>query len=331
MAFNIGLARLIGFCVDIALSVIYTILFAASLYTLRRRNTNTSRVIPVVLVFQFLLNTAQLCLQGADIYLAFFRWDDPGGPSSYFLDCTSRILPARDAIFWTLSILTDALLVRPDIVGLGPPVLTTVLSAGGCTGIVMYIYTIRRMLENSMHLSPEIDQWWMITAGFTLAINVIVPGLIIGRLWYIARTVGVLGSKSSWPYTQIALALMESGVLYTIFISAWLIIFQYGSLAALFLSACLLPTIVATVPTLVILRIHTLGHDPVAHLRQTGGNAFPVQIQFKTTVDVQVSERRVKDLGLPLHRGESRSTGSDGDEGKDDRPPNVHPMRGAVV
>lgn len=49
--------------------------------------------------------------------------------------------------------------------------------------MVMYYYTIGRMLENSMRLTPEIDKWWIITLGFTIAVNLITPGLIIIRLW----------------------------------------------------------------------------------------------------------------------------------------------------
>ena len=51
------------------------------------------------------------------------------------------------------------------------------------TGIVMYVYSIRRMLEDSPALSGTIDKWWEITMGFTIFLNVLTPGLIIGRLW----------------------------------------------------------------------------------------------------------------------------------------------------
>lgn len=81
-----------------------------------KRNSDISVVVPCILVFMFLLNCAQLCeldgargescrshdtielgLQATDIYLAFFRFrSQPGNPSAYFLDCSSRILPARE-------------------------------------------------------------------------------------------------------------------------------------------------------------------------------------------------------------------------------------------
>lgn len=113
--------------------------------------------------------------------------------------------------------------------------------------MVMYYYTIGRMLENSMRLTPEIDKWWIITLGFTIAVNVITPGLIIIRLWsvflsgflslfsmlesqnrWIAQRIGVIGSRSSRPYKQIACALMESGSLYTAATTTHLVIFAFG-------------------------------------------------------------------------------------------------------
>lgn len=65
------------------------------------------------------------------------------------------------------------------------------------TGAVMYRYTIGRMLENSMRLSPEIDKWWEVTLGFTLCLNVLVPGLIIGRVWYVQARVFLVGLTDS--------------------------------------------------------------------------------------------------------------------------------------
>lgn len=93
----------------------------------------------------------------------------------------------------------------------------------------MYVYTIKRTIEGTPRLTPYVDKYWEITLGFTIAVNVITPALIIGRLYHIARQVGVLGSHSAWPYKHVASALMESGSLYTVAVIAWLIIFLTGS------------------------------------------------------------------------------------------------------
>lgn len=154
------------------------------------------------------------------------------------------------------------------------------------SGIIMFLYTIRRMVEDNTALIPVIDKWWETTLGFTIAVNIIVPGMIVGRLWWVARKTGLLGSRSARPYKQIALALMESGSLYTVSITAFLGIFLSNSvsrcllvtlgqalthfstlqLPALYMGACILPTIVAIVPTLIILRINSFkqSHDITA-------------------------------------------------------------------
>ena len=105
----------------------------------------------------------------------------------------------------------------------------------------MFTYTVRRLVDNDLSLVPVVDKWWEITLAFTIAVNVLTPSLIIGRLWYAGllpiwpylndspqvhrSAVGVLGFRSAWPYRKIASALMESGSLYTFAMTAWLIIF----------------------------------------------------------------------------------------------------------
>lgn len=53
------------------------------------------------------------------------------------------------------------------------------------SGITMFMYTIERMVQDSTVLIPVVDRWWEITLGFTITMNVVVPGLIIGRLWFV--------------------------------------------------------------------------------------------------------------------------------------------------
>ncbi|KAG9009924.1 hypothetical protein FRB90_008064 [Tulasnella sp. 427] len=243
----------------------------------KRATNNISTVIPVVLIILYVLNTATICLQAVDIYLAFFGYRDRFPTiQDYFLDYGSKILPARDGLFWIMSFITDALVCwRVWVIWLKDPWATLLpvllLLCDLTTAIIMFNYTIRRMLEDSTRLISLVDTWWMATLGFCIAVNVVAPGLIIGRLWWIARQVGVLGSQSAVkPYKQIAAALMESGAIYTFSVVAWLIIFASGSLPALYMSACILPTLVAIVPTLIIFRVKTFGStDPPAIARPT--------------------------------------------------------------
>ncbi|KAG8943689.1 hypothetical protein FRC04_002589 [Tulasnella sp. 424] len=237
MTMDVGLSRLIGFSADIAVSgttyatleflhltlgttpVFYSVLFVLAIRK-RVKSNGALGFIPAVL--------------SVDIYRAFFVWNNlPGGSQAYFFDCSNKILPARDAILWILSFITDGLIIwRLFVVWLQNIYIVIIpcllLVAGMGTGMVMYYYTIGRMLENSMRLTPEIDKWWIITLGFTIAVNVITPGLIIIRLWWIAQRIGVIGSRSSRPYKQIACALMESGSLYTAATTSHLVIFAFG-------------------------------------------------------------------------------------------------------
>ncbi|KAG8858949.1 hypothetical protein FRB96_004769 [Tulasnella sp. 330] len=250
----------------------------------------------------FLLNAAQLCLQAADIYLAFFKWQGAGGPSGYFMDCGNQILPARDFIFWIEGLVTDAVvcwrlyviwLKRKDVMIV--PLL--ILISGFVSGVIMFMYTVRRMVNNSPALIPVIDKWWEITLGFTIAINVIVPAIIVGRLWFIAWKLGLIGSNSVRPYKRIALALMESGALYTVAITAWLVIFLSGSLPALYMGACILPTIVAIVPTLIVLRVNTF-HP--SHDITTADNHSQI---LNVKVNINIDTAPTTELQLPNKRG----------------------------
>ncbi|KAG8965619.1 hypothetical protein FRC00_010172 [Tulasnella sp. 408] len=105
MAMDMGLSRLIGFSVDIAVSVLYSVLFV---FATRKRVKSHGVVglIPAVLIIMFFLNTAQLGMQAFPS--AFFVWSKlPGGAQAYFFDCSNGILPARESSF-----ITDGLIVR---------------------------------------------------------------------------------------------------------------------------------------------------------------------------------------------------------------------------
>lgn len=58
------------------------------------------------------------------------------------------------------------------------------------------------MDEDSTRLISQVDTWWMITLGFCIAVNVVAPGLIIGRLWYVVfinKTVAQESCLIDWP------------------------------------------------------------------------------------------------------------------------------------
>lgn len=304
MAMDMGLSRLIGFSVDIAVSVLYSVLFV--LATRKRvKSHGALGLIPAVLTIMFFLNTAQLVLQGVDIYRAFFVWSNvPGGAQAYFFDCSNGILPARDAILWILSFITDGLIIwRLFVVWLCNVYIIILpcllLIAGLGTGMVMYYFTIGRMLENSMRLTPEIDKWWIITLGFTIAVNLVTPGLIIIRLWWIARKVGVIGSRSSRPYKQIAYALMESGSLYTVAATGHLVIFACGFYPALWMSGCILPTIIACVPCLIVLRITNSPPKQGLQLRYRPSCTSNFEVESR----VHISDARQTSIDCPKPPG----------------------------
>lgn len=302
MTMDVGLSRLIGFSADIAVSVFYSVLFVLAIRK-RVKSNGASGLIPAVLVIMFLLNTAQLVLQSVDIYRAFFVWNNlPGGSQAYFFDCSNKILPARDAILWILSFITDGLIIwRLFVVWLQNIYIVIIpcllLVAGMGTGMVMYYYTIGRMLENSMRLTPEIDKWWIITLGFTIAVNVITPGLIIIRLWWIAQRIGVIGSRSSRPYKQIACALMESGSLYTAATTTHLVIFAFGFYPALWMWGCILPTIIACVPCLIVLRITKPPQKQTLQLQYRP--SFPDNTDAYSRVHISVTRQTSSDLAKP--------------------------------
>ncbi|KAG8966668.1 hypothetical protein FRC05_002470 [Tulasnella sp. 425] len=220
MTMDVGLSRLIGFSADIAVSVFYSVLFVLAIRK-RVKSNGALGFIPAVLVIMFLLNTAQLGMQASLLQIgvptnghSLLRSITESQSFGYFF-ITDGLIIWRLFVVWLQNIY---IVIIPCLL----------LVAGMGTGMVMYYYTIGRMLENSMRLTPEIDKWWIITLGFTIAVNVITPGLIIIRLWWIAQRIGVIGSRSSRPYKQIACALMESGSLYTAATTSHLVIFAFG-------------------------------------------------------------------------------------------------------
>ncbi|KAG8918122.1 hypothetical protein FRC02_002593 [Tulasnella sp. 418] len=235
----------------------------------------------------FLLHLTQFILQIVDVYNAFIVHRIDPGPTGYFLDYGSIILPIRDAVYWLSTWRLYVIWGQNKRVIIGPIIL---LTAATTTGIVMFTYTLLRAIEGTSRLNATVDSWWMATLGIMIAVNLLVPGLIVGRLWFLSHRLSEIGNiVQGSPYKKIAGALIESGGLYTCALIAWLIIFATGSLPALYMSACWLPSIVAMVPCLIVIRLNTIALGTRSQSHFTGntpsGNvpATQLTIMFQRT------------------------------------------------
>lgn len=66
----------------------------------------------------------------------------------------------------------------------------------------------------------------------TITVNWLCTALIIGRIWWVGRRVGVSGEKSAWQkYGKVVRALVESGFLYSFVMGAYLILTLMGSVS----------------------------------------------------------------------------------------------------
>ncbi|KAG8970551.1 hypothetical protein FRC03_006680 [Tulasnella sp. 419] len=263
---EIALARLIGVGLDGIFTVLYTGLFTWAMYTLWRRN-KVNPYLPAALIAMFLLHTTQFILQLIDNYNAFVVYRDHPGPTAYFNDCANVILPIRDACFWLICIMSDCLIVwrlhvvwsqsrRVIVIPL------VILTSAITTGVVMFVHTVQRAVEGTPRLNHTIELWWMATLGLMIILNLLAPGLIVYRLWHLSDELDSLGSVvERSPYKRLALSLVESGALYSLALLVWLIIFASGYLPALYMSACILPSIVAIVPVLIVIRLNAIAAD----------------------------------------------------------------------
>ncbi|KAH9837914.1 uncharacterized protein C8Q71DRAFT_568452 [Rhodofomes roseus] len=252
---------------NIGISILYGIelvIYGASMRVLyQRKSQHRNRVDIFFMVFSTVLllcctiNLAANCVFGEEWWIVNQNY--PGGSEQWFADNAAVWYQTwASAANVLVQILADALLIyrcfvlwqTPFIIAL--PCLVWLASVG--LGITTLYYSGSPGGNDYAGLAQTTSTAYL---ACTMAINISMTVLIVGRIIYFARTTErVLMNGSTRQYFSIASIIVESALLYTVFGLMYLVTFAIGSdLGALFMSFYAMFTVIS--PQLIILRVVT--------------------------------------------------------------------------
>jgi len=209
---------------------IYLVLFCRCMYIFYRGNKQVALLISAIIMFT--LSTATVIiflLQGATAY------GNAGAALGLKLD---KLQIAGAIVYVTNNIMADALLIYRCYV-IWNTIWITVVPLLLLVATMIFGYSIQLPL-------------FFI---FSLSMNLFVPTLVAGRLWWVIRRIrGPSGEVTRRKGRNAMIIILESGLIYSIFVSLHMGFFHFGDPHDEIVYAAL-GQVVGIVPTLIIVRV----------------------------------------------------------------------------
>uniref|UniRef100_A0A0W0F5Y2 Uncharacterized protein n=1 Tax=Moniliophthora roreri TaxID=221103 RepID=A0A0W0F5Y2_MONRR len=298
-------AAFIELWVETVLYGINTVLFVGCLYVFRRstqRRTRAYKFIIATVTTIYILCSAHVILDFVRAIIGFF--DTPDGALAYYSQLWIRSSVSKHALFTAACCVADFFLVyrlfviwssRVQIL-LVPVILLLTAFACGVGTVRGFSHT--RPGETVFY--PVISNWAIPAYVLHLAFNSAVNGLITGRLWLFEREVSeALGREHGQKYKKIIVIFIESGILHTITLAVFMVLYLLKSNAALIVYGAF-AQIVGMAPTLIIVRI-SLGvsiQDKESYQSSFGISTGRVsKLKFHQKEDEKEDEISFKDTG----------------------------------
>ncbi|KAG8909317.1 hypothetical protein FRC02_007850, partial [Tulasnella sp. 418] len=210
------------------------------------------KVVPSVLIGLFVASTAGIALTLTDNYRAILLYE--GGVHKFYTDYpTGSILMAgTDLCTWFSMNLADAFLIwrlyiiwnhNKYIIIL--PIL--MLLAGLGSGLATVISEFGDILY-------VVNEWAYVMIVMTVTLNILVTGLICGRLWFIGRRsaqgLGIPGYSPNYKlYSKVIILLVESGGIYSSLVLLWALLHAGKAVEAANVVSYITPPVSSIVPT----------------------------------------------------------------------------------
>ncbi|KAJ6616636.1 hypothetical protein B0H10DRAFT_2036366 [Mycena sp. CBHHK59/15] len=205
---------------------IYLVLFCRCMYICY--HTKKQSILFISAIVMFLLSSADVTiflLQGASVY----------GNLSLRLD---HLEIAGAIVYVTNNLLADALLIYRCYV-IWNTIWVTIVPVMLLLATMVLGYTIQLKLFFIL----------------SLTVNLFVPTVVAGRLWWVVRTIrGSYGAATRRKGQKAMVIILESGLIYSVFVSIHMVFFHYQNPADTIVYAAL-GQIVGMVPTLIIVRV----------------------------------------------------------------------------
>lgn len=239
----------------------YTVLFFTCIYILcyLRDPRSTSKTVLTAVIAMYGVATAHVAIIVRRALLAFIYSHIEGGSNAFYAEVSQPLNVAQQSLFIVNGIIADCLLIfRCYIVWGGQlwicavPFLLLMLSAGSG-----FYFTRAYALvpPGGSAWQPNIQRWITTFTATSLATNLLVTILIASRIWWVTtRTSRILGREASpGKYNTAIFGIIESGALYCVPVTVFLIIYETRS-SALPILCQILTQIAGIAPTLIVVQ-----------------------------------------------------------------------------
>ncbi|KAJ7354432.1 hypothetical protein DFH08DRAFT_854834 [Mycena albidolilacea] len=205
---------------------IYLVLFCRCMYIFFRGKRQTTLLVSAIIMFTLSTTTVIIfLLQGASAY------------GTLGLDL-EKLQTAGAVVYVTNNIIADALLIYRCYVIWGTWYIT----------VVPLILLVATMI---LGYSIQLKLFFILS----LSMNLFVPTLVAGRLWWIIRRIrGPRGAATRRKGRNAMIIILESGLIYSVVVSIHMVFFHYGDPRDEVVYGAL-GQIVGIVPTLIIVRV----------------------------------------------------------------------------
>ncbi|KAJ6496164.1 hypothetical protein C8R45DRAFT_985114 [Mycena sanguinolenta] len=306
----IDVAELAGIVAEGILYGAFSILFGATVHILTRRRKNGAKInLPMLIaaLLMMVLATAQIIVDTINIFWAFVNHETPLERQFFLEDATQPIFAAKHAIYFTMMLLGDSIVIYRCFIVWGRNYWTVVIPAlcslGSGVSAYQTIWAVRHI--QSATIASE-TKWGIAVLTLSMSANIIATSLLAYRIWATERalrqSLGGSNGYSSSSHRRILTIIMESGVVNAAYLVAYTTVLVIGS-HGLEIMAGISTPLIGIIFALVIIRaaiaserqatmIGSSHAVPFSRERAHGRSENTLQIAVRSTVDHELIEMK---------------------------------------
>ncbi|THU89263.1 hypothetical protein K435DRAFT_678344, partial [Dendrothele bispora CBS 962.96] len=254
-------SKLVSIFIQTLLYGAYVVVFGLTVWILafkRLQKESINKPMLFIAIIMFVLATMHIGVNYTRIIRAFITFkDEPGDPPAYFNQLSEFTQIFGSAIYVAQTLVGDSVVLYRCYLVWNHNKLVVVfplfLLFGSTACGVGILYSFAKVVPQAEIFVDELQHWIVSFFSLTLATNLICTALVAYRIWYINHLASTfsLGSGGLYP---IMLMVIESGMVYSLTLTALLVLYKTQSWFQYVLLDAISP-IVGLVFSMIIVRI----------------------------------------------------------------------------
>ncbi|OSD05842.1 hypothetical protein PYCCODRAFT_1361691, partial [Trametes coccinea BRFM310] len=252
-------AKLVSIFIQTLLYGAYTVVFILTMWVLLYKRSAVKPPVadPMLWVSltMFVMATMHIGINYARIVKAFITFRDaPGGPAAFFNQLSEFTQIFGSTVYVVQTIIGDGVvLYRCYMVWSDVRIvlLPLVLLLGSIASGIGILYSFARVVPEAEIFVDELQSWIVSFFSLTLATNILCTGLVALRIWRLNRAIMKFARRS---YRPILFLVLESGAVYSLTLTALVVLYKTGSWFQYVLLDSISP-IVGLVFSMIIIRV----------------------------------------------------------------------------